>query len=99
MEIEEKKISNIVFDALNEFVEENDLEVENIDDSTRLIGASAFLDSMDLVHFIVDLEEKINDEFSSDLELTNEKAMSRRTSPFMNMETLVSYIAESLSDE
>ena len=99
MEIEETKIKDIVFETLNEFVEENNIDISHIDEHTRLIGASSFLDSMDLVHFIVALEERINDEFSSDLELTDEKAMSRRTSPFMNIETLVSYIIESLSDE
>ncbi|WP_271768251.1 hypothetical protein [Aquimarina algiphila] len=99
MEIKEINIKNIVFKTLEEYIQENDLNLDKVDENTRLIGASSFLDSMDLVNFIVELEERVNDEFSSDLELTDEKAMSRRTSPFMNIQTLVSYIVESLNDE
>ena len=87
------KIENLVLSTLREFIKENDLElVGELNTDTRLIGSSGFLDSMDLVSFIVDLEEAINDEFSLEIELTNDSTMSNRTSPFVNVSTLSDYI-------
>ena len=83
----ELKIKQITLQTLLDFIDENDISVDVVDETTRLIGHSSFLDSMDLVSFIVMLEENINDEFSSELELTDEKAMSRRTSPFTSVKT------------
>jgi len=95
----ELKIKQITLQTLLDFIDENDISVDVIDERTRLIGHSSFLDSMDLVSFIVMLEENINDEFSSELELTDEKAMSRRTSPFTSVKTVVDYIHENLKNE
>lgn len=87
------KIENLVLSTLREFIKENDLElVGELNTDTRLIGSSGFLDSMDLVSFIVDLEEAINDEFSLEIELANDSTMSNRTSPFVNVSTLSDYI-------
>ena len=87
------KIENLVLSTLREFIEENDLElIGELNTDTRLIGSSGFLDSMDLVSFIVDLEEAINDEFSLEIELANDSTMSNRKSPFVNVSTLSDYI-------
>ena len=95
----ELKIKQITLQTLLDFIDENDISVDVVDETTRLIGHSSFLDSMDLVSFIVMLEENINDEFSSELELTDEKAMSRRTSHFTSVKTVVDYIHENLKNE
>jgi len=87
------KIENLIISNLREFIKENDLElIGELNTETRLIGSSGFLDSMDLVSFIVDVEEAISDEFSLDIELANDSAMSNRTSPFINISTLSDYI-------
>lgn len=80
---------------LNEFIEENDIELEDtISSTTRLIGSTGILDSMELVTFIVDVEDFIEDNYNRNVELANDRAMSRRTSPFINIESLSKYILE-----
>jgi len=87
------EIENLILSSLREFIKENDIElISELNTETRLIGSSGCLDSMDLVSFIVDIEELISDEFSLDIELANDSAMSNRTSPFVNASTLSDYI-------
>tara|TARA_B110000879_G_C11098973_1_gene482321 strand:+ start:292 stop:582 length:291 start_codon:yes stop_codon:yes gene_type:complete len=87
------EVENLIMSNLKEFIEENDIElIGELNTETRLIGSSGFLDSMDLVSFIVELEEGISDEFSLDIELANDSAMSSRTSPFVNVSTLSDYV-------
>ena len=56
------------------------------------------MDSLALVSFIADLEDKISDEFEKDIILADEKAMSQRTSPFRSVETLTNYIQKLLEE-
>ena len=49
---------------------------------------------MELVQFIVEIENLLEDEFDIEIELTSEKAMSRRNSPFISVNTLVNYILD-----
>ncbi len=88
----EQQIEKIIIDTLKELNEEleNDSFI-NPNPKTKLYGAGA-LDSLALVSFITDLEEKIQDKFEKDIVLADEKAMSTKTSPFRSVETLTSYI-------
>ena len=87
-------IEKVVLDKIKEFVEDNDIDVDEVNSNTRLIGSTGIFDSMDLVSFIVELEEVIEYHFSLEVSLTNEKAMSRTTSPFINSLTLAKFIKE-----
>ena len=49
---------------------------------------------MDLVNFLVDLEEVLEDTFDKGFTLSDERAMSRSHSPFMNAEELTKFILE-----
>ena len=53
---------------------------------------------MDLVSFIVELEEAIEEGFDIEISLADEKAMSRRTSPFISVTTLSTYIIERINE-
>ena len=64
------------------------------DESTRLFGDGACLDSMGLVTLIADLEEDIYRECGARVTLADEKAMSRLTSPFRRVGLLADYILE-----
>jgi acyl carrier protein len=59
----------------------------------------AGLDSLGLVRFIVMVEDRIEDLTSIRLTLASERAMSRKTSPFKNLQTLADFIRECLDDE
>lgn len=94
-----QKIEEIILEILNEMNEELENEyLNNLTSETKLYGESGALDSLALVSLITDLEERISDEFEKDIILADEKAMSQRTSPFRNVETLTKYIQKLLEE-
>lgn len=92
--MDDANIENFVLEKINSFIEENDIEINNLKKNTRLMGTTGLFDSMDLVRFIVELEEDLEETLSIEISLMNEKAMARSTSPFINLETLSKYIKE-----
>jgi acyl carrier protein len=86
----------IVINVIADYAKEVSLTFDKLDENTRLIGSSSEFDSSDLVQIIVEVEDKINQVFNTDITLTDEKAMSRTTSPFVNVGTLVKFIVENL---
>ncbi len=89
----QEKILNIIYKTLSEVNEELDHEsLKNPSLDTKLFGGAGALDSLALVLFITDLEEKISDEFDKDVVLADEKAMSARVSPFRNVKSLNEHI-------
>lgn len=93
------RIEKIVIDTLLELNEELELKSLAVPTlKTKLYGASSELDSLALVSFIADLEEKVSEEFNKDIVLADEKAMSQKTSPFRNVETLSLYIKSLLEE-
>jgi acyl carrier protein len=63
-----------------------------VTESTRLLGRGAVLDSLGLVTLIVDLEERIEQEFGHSVTLASERAMSQASSPFLSVATLTEHI-------
>jgi acyl carrier protein len=63
-----------------------------------LFGANS-LDSLGIVRFIILVEEKIEEVTDLELTLANEKAMSRKNSPFKTLQTLADYVKELLVEE
>jgi hypothetical protein len=53
---------------------------------------------MELVTFLVELEEGLEEKFDIEFEIADEKAMSRRRSPFLNSETLTDYILDRINE-
>ena len=87
------RLIRLLVEIINEYQIELDKDVV-LDENTRLIGTSSVFDSMELVQFIVDVESVLNDEFDIEIELTSEKAMSRRNSPFISINSLVNFIVD-----
>lgn len=80
------------------YFKENGLELPvNIDSKTRLMGE--LLDSIELVSLIVFLEEAIEKQTNKNIILADEKAMSRRTSPFATIGYLSDYIFEKITQD
>ena len=93
--MEKDTVKKIVLETIAEFCDNNGIEVEGgITSESRLIGKSGLFDSMDLVNFLVDLEEVLEDTFDKCFTLSDERAMSRSHSPFMNAEELTKFILE-----
>ncbi|MDB3927288.1 hypothetical protein N9343_00940 [Flavobacteriaceae bacterium] len=90
-----KRIINFLENFLTEELNEN----IKLSLDSKLFGGGGPLDSMALVALIVELEEFIEDEYDVNVTLADEKAMSRRTSPFSRVSYLIDYINEKINNE
>ena len=93
-----EKISELVFKCINNYQEEYE-QIINVTEGeqTRLFGGNGQLDSLGLVSLVVSIEEEIETELGNAIVLADEKAMSRRTSPFSRIGNLIDYIDELIS--
>ena len=93
--ITREEILKLVLSTLETYCIENDISVNlSQGEELKLFGGESLLDSLGLVSLIVSIEEAIEDQFNTSIILADEKAMSRRTSPFSRVSYLVEYILE-----
>ena len=71
---------------------QNQLPVPFVDESTRLIGQKSVLDSLALVTLIVNVEQKLMDDYDIAVTIADERAMSQEKSPFRTVESLSGYV-------
>ena len=63
--IHKKEVDNFLLKILREFAINEDIETPvELNLKTRLMGSKALFDSMDLVSFIVEVEENLNEKFN-----------------------------------
>jgi acyl carrier protein len=97
--METKEIEDLVIRSLKEVVEVHDILIDSpLDSGTRLFGQKGVLKSIELVSLIVDLEEKIEDEYGISLVLADERAVSQKRSPFRSVTSLAEYICKLLDE-
>ncbi|QNM91534.1 hypothetical protein [Aliarcobacter cryaerophilus] len=94
-----QEIEKIIIEVLQELNEELDNKNISPSSDTKLYGINGTLDSLGLVSFITDLEERISDKFNMNIVLADEKAMSQRTSPFRDVKSLTNYIITLIEEE
>jgi acyl carrier protein len=95
-----EKISQLVFKSIKKFKDEYDLTIDLSEgEKTRLFGGNGQLDSLGLVSLVVNIEEDIEQELGITLVLADERALSRRTSPFSRIGNLIDYIDELVSSQ
>ena len=93
-------IANTVLETLRELGEDiKNSDLITADETTRLFGARSPLDSMNLVNFIADVEERLSDDFEIDITLANQSAMSRTHSPFRRVSSCTDYIMELIKED
>ena len=92
------EIEGLVCGTLRELAEALQIDTPHeISLETVVFGPGGLLDSMGLVAFIADLEERVEDMFGEPLILASERAMSRSRSPFRTVRTVADYISELLA--
>ena len=69
-------------------------ELAAIDPATPLLGSGSDLDSMAVVHLIVDLEGRLQEQYDRNWILADERALSRTRSPFRTVGDLAEFIIE-----
>ena len=92
MELEAK-----IINFLEDFLKEELQETVELSLDSKLFGDGGPLDSMALVNLVVELEELIEDDYGKTISLADEKAMSRRTSPFHRAKNLIDYVQDQLN--
>jgi len=91
--IKRDTIAGLVLSSLHEVLSQKDQPPPDFTNgSVNLIGRQAILDSLGLVTLIVDLEQRLEEEYGVSLILVDEHAMSQRSSPFRTTQSLTDYI-------
>jgi acyl carrier protein len=98
MKIEKLTLEKLIKSQITIYCEDNDIELIELSNKTSLIGSAAIFDSMGLVTFLVELEEKLEELYSVEIEIADEKAMSRFRSPFMNIDSLSEFLIEKINE-
>lgn len=62
-----------------------------VSSTATIFGPGSSLDSLGLVGLLIDVEESLRD-LGFDVTLSDERAVSQRSSPFRNVQTLTAYI-------
>ena len=92
-----QKVFDLVKGALEELNDELAYgSLKYVTWATQIAGGDSSLDSLTLVMFVVGLETNIEKAFDKKILLADEKAMSVRNSPFRDVNSLVTFIAERL---
>ena len=89
----DERICKSVFaavDALNEQMPPGVFLEKSLD--APLYGRGSKLESLDFVTLIMEVEEKINAEFGTNITIADENLLSKEKSPFSNLGTLVEYL-------
>ena len=90
-----EKIEEIVFSIIKNNTE--DLNIGTINYETLLLSEGSAIDSMTIVSIVVDLESELSEVFQREISLSDDKAMSRKISPYENVKNLIEYIIELLN--
>jgi acyl carrier protein len=97
---ESERIAKAVYAAVDELNEQlpGGVSVEKSLDAP-LYGAGGKLESLDFVTLIMEVEEKVNAEFGTDITIADENLLSKQKSPFSSLRTLIEYLDEVLQQE
>lgn len=71
--------------------------LNNASESTVIFDGDNGIDSLSLVLLVSTVEAEINKEFSANILIASEKAMSMRSSPFRTVDSLATFIQAELT--
>ena len=91
MDAIKEKIEKIVLESLADALAEVEADTR-VTKETDIYGGDSPLDSTSVVSLVVDLEMKLADDLGLVVSLTDERAVSQKTSPFRNVKSIVDYI-------
>lgn len=98
--IEKPHILNLVIRAVKEIGHETkNNRLIKAELKTELYGVNGNLDSFLLVRLIVDVEERVSSEIGKEIVIADERAMSLKSSPFRNIESLTEHTFNLLNKE
>jgi acyl carrier protein len=95
-----ERIRKAVYAAVDELNEQlpGGVQVEKSLEAP-LYGAAGKLESLDFVTLIMEVEEKINTEFGTDITIADDNLLSKEKSPFSTLGTLIDYLEELVKEQ
>lgn len=99
--INRSEITHLILESLREVLAdaEDQRSQAPLTESSPLIGAAGLLDSMGLVTVVVEVEQRLEEEYGISVILADERAMSEAKSPFRTVATLTDYVVRQMSDD
>ena len=95
----EEIVLQVISSLKNVLIENDNLDIiEDLNESTSLLGQRSVLDSLGLVTLLVDLEQRLEEDYDVFLTLADERAMSQKNSPFRTVQSLTYYICMLLEE-
>ena len=92
-----REVEALIIESVRLLAEDFDIEgLKQAGKETSLYGNEGSLDSMGLVNLIADVEDAIHSKYDLSVALVDEKAVSSRNSPFLNVGTLTRAVMERL---
>lgn len=90
-------VKDIIFPVLNEFKEDENLDFE-LSENLELYGNDSIFDSISLVRFIINIQDKILEITDKDVMLVTSDIMRKSESPFKTVHSMAIYIKGLLND-
>lgn len=91
--LDRSEAMQVVVASLREVLSMNGETVpEQIGEDVVLVGNDAVLDSLGVVSLIVEVEQRLEQEYDVAITLASDKAMSQRSSPFRTVGVLADYV-------
>lgn len=89
-----ERIERAVYSAVDELNKQlpKGVHVEKSLDAV-LYGNTGKLESVDVVSFIMEVEDQVKAEFGVSITIADDRAMSEQNSPFLTLGTLTEYLA------
>ncbi|MBV9035532.1 MAG: hypothetical protein JO182_13670 [Acidobacteriaceae bacterium] len=72
---------------------------EEVTADSRLFGSGSPIDSVALVSLLVEVEQSVNELYSTEIVIADDRAMSQKRSPFRTVGSLGEYIHVLLSEQ
>jgi acyl carrier protein len=88
-----EEIVQVVLSTFRQVIRDAEKTMDrDADETTALLGSDSPFDSVDLVTFIVALEQTLEDEHNVSVILADDRAMSQTESPFRSIASVSDYI-------
>ena len=96
---DKSQLATFVFAVVDD-LNENEFQDKPLEKAleTPLFGRDGRLDSLDLVNFVMAVEDQTEDETGQRISLADDRAMSQEQSPFRTIGSLVDYMAVLISE-
>lgn len=91
------KIRSLVFESIKEV--NKDLEIDAFNEPTLDTPFFDLVDSLGVLNFILDMEQRLEKEFGKYIQIANEEIMDATKTPFKTIKDIIKFIEERVERE